>query len=85
MVIFIFILDSDDTHKEGIKNIVDSLKEEQEHELDRIEDHYNKLIQDAQASFKNFGFKNHPGIQLIEEKFKLDMYNLINMILAPKK
>jgi len=78
-------LDSDDTHKEGIKNIVDSLKEEQDHELDRIEDHYNKLISDAQASFKNFGFKNHPGIQLIEEKFKLDMYNLINMILAPKK
>jgi hypothetical protein len=78
-------LDSEDQHKEGIRNIVESLKEEQDHELNRIEDHYNKMISEAQASFKNFGFKNNAGIQLIEEKFKLDMYNLINMILLPKK
>jgi hypothetical protein len=53
--------------------------------LDRVEDHYNKLINEAQASFKNFGFKNNPGVQLIEEKFKLDMYNLINSLLGAKK
>jgi hypothetical protein len=61
------------------------LKEEQEHELARIEDYYNKLIFEAQTNFKNSGFKNNPGIQLIEEKLKLDMYNLINTILVPKK
>jgi len=40
---------------------------------------------ECQANFKNNAFKNNPGVQLIEEKFKLDMYNLINLILAPKK
>ena len=66
-------------------SIIESLREEQTHEFDRIDDHYNKLISECQANFKNFIFKNNPGIQLIEEKFKLDMYNLINLILLPKK
>lgn len=65
--------------------IIDSLKEEQESELIRLEDHYNKLIQDCQANFKSIGFKNNPGIQLIEEKLKLDLYNQLNLILLPKK
>ena len=55
------------------------------HEFDRVDDYYNKLISESQANFKNFIFKNNPGIQLIDEKFKLDMYNHINSILLPKK
>jgi len=82
---FLLTGDGEDQHKEGIKTIIDSLKDEQEHELDRIEDHYNRLIVEAQNNFKSIGFKNNPGIQLVEEKFKLDVYNLINMILVPKK
>lgn len=78
-------IESDEHHKEDIKAMIDSLKEEQEHELERIEDHYNQMISDAQNNFKNFSSKNNPGIQLIEEKLKLDMYNLINSILVPKK
>jgi hypothetical protein len=65
-------------------NVIESLKDERQHELDKIDDNYNKLISEAQNSLKNFGFKNNPGIQLIEEKFKLDMYNLLNMLLQPK-
>jgi hypothetical protein len=80
---FLMTGDGEDQHKESIQGIIDSLKEEQEHELDRIEDHYNKLIVEAQSNFKNYGFKNNPGVQLIEEKFKLDMYNLINSVLIP--
>lgn len=65
-------------------NIIDSLKEERQHELDKIDDYYNRQIVEAQISLKNYGCRSHPGIQLIEEKFKLDMYNHLNMILQPK-
>ena len=65
-------------------NVIDSLKEERQHELDKIDDFYNREILEAQIALKTYGFKNHPGIQLIEEKFKLDMYNHLNMILLPK-
>jgi len=82
---FLLTGDGEDQHKDGIKAIIEQLKEEQDHELDRIEDHYNRLIVEAQNNFKSIGFKNNPGVQLVEEKFKLDMYNLINMILVPKK
>ena len=61
------------------------MKEEQAHELDRIDDQFNKLINDAENEFKNNYVKKNPGIQLLEEKFKLDMYNLINSILLPRK
>ena len=83
-VIFI-IADTDDQHTKGISTIVDSLKEEQENELVRIEDYYDKLVIDAQNNFKNISYKNNPGVQLIEEKFKLDLYNLINLIISPYK
>jgi hypothetical protein len=53
--------------------------------LNRIEDYYDKLVIDAQNNFKNISFKNNPGVQLIEEKFKLDLYNLINLIISPYK
>jgi len=81
---FLMTGDGEDQHKDQIRSILESLKEEQEHELDRIEDHYNRLVIDAQNNFKSIGIKSNPGIQLIEEKFKLDMYNMINMILVPK-
>ena len=60
----------------------DDIKEQ---ELERIEDHYDKLVIEAQNNFKNISFKNNPGVQLIEEKFKLDLYNLINLIISPYK
>ena len=76
--------EDDNNHKDSLQVILDALKEEQQHELDRIEDYYNKLINDAYSNFKNFGFKNNSGIQIIEEKFKLDTFNMMNDILNTK-
>lgn len=76
--------EEDNSHKDSLQVILDALREEQQHELDRIEDYYNKLINDAYSNFKNFGFKNNSGIQIIEEKFKLDTFNMMNDILNPK-
>jgi hypothetical protein len=85
LILLLFTVDSEDQHRDGIVTIVEALKEEQEQELERIEDHYDKLVIEAQNNFKNISFKNNPGVQLIEEKFKLDLYNLINLIISPYK
>lgn len=78
-----FLLTDDDQHRESIIMIIDSLKEEKQQEIDRMEEHYNKVIEEAMINFKTFGVKENSGIQLIEEKFKLDLFNLINDSITP--
>ena len=68
-----------------IKLIVESLKDEQKSELLIIDETFNNLIIEAHESFKNLAFKNNQGLQYLEEKFKLDIFNLVNSILHPKK
>jgi hypothetical protein len=70
---------------DSIKDIINSLRDEQQHEFDRIEDYYGKLIKEAHNNFKNVGFRNNKGIQILEEKFKLDIYNLIKDTLDTSK
>lgn len=78
-----FLLSDDDQHSESIGVIIESLKEEKQIEIDRMESHYDNIVQEAVQSFKTYGISNNAGIQLIEEKFKLDMFNLINDYLVP--
>jgi len=81
-----FLGNSDENqHNDSLKEMLNSLKEEQQHEFDRIEDQYGSLIKEAHNNFKNVGFRNNKGIQIIEEKFKLDIYNLIKDTLDTTK
>lgn len=78
-----FLMNDDDQHQESINSIIESLREEKQQELDRIEYHYQNLIDEAVSNFKMFGIKNNSGVQLIEEKLKLDMFNLVNNTILP--
>jgi hypothetical protein len=83
-----FIIDDDpsEQHKNNIKTIIEALIEEQDNELEKVEVHYDCIINDAQINFRKTSCKfSPPGVQLIEEKFKLDMYKLINTVLLPRK
>ena len=61
-----------------IQQIIDSLKDEQQNQIAKIEDEFNRLIVSKVNEFKINSFKNNSGIQLIEEQLKLDIYSLIN-------
>lgn len=80
-----FLMNEDDQHKESINMIIDSLKDERNHEIDRMNLHYQGLAQDYINDFKAYGISNDSGIQLINEKFKLDLINLISSYLVPVK
>ena len=64
--------------KEEIQQTIESLNEEQQHQIDVVEDEFNKKISDKISEFKQNTFKHNSGIQLLEEKVKLDIYSLIN-------
>jgi hypothetical protein len=82
IILFNFL--DDNQHKDNIKDIINSLKEEQQHEFDRIEDYYANVINENHNVFKSVGFRSNKGIQILEEKFKLDIMNLIKDSLVKK-
>ena len=77
-----FILENDDTIDENRKNeitqTIDSLNEEQQHQIATIEDEFNRKIMEKISEFKMNSFKKNSGIQLLEEQVKLDIYSKIN-------
>ena len=64
--------------KQEYQSIINSLKEEQQDQIDKIEDEFNGVIQTKLNEFKRTAIKNNCGINLIEEQVKLDIYSLIN-------
>ena len=64
--------------KQEIQQTIDSLKEEQQHQIATIEDEFNRKILAKVTEFKLNSFKKNSGIQLIEEQLKLDVYSVIN-------
>ena len=77
-----YLLEIDDNlskeKKEEIQQTIESLNEEQQHQIDIVEDEFNKKISDKISEFKMTRFKHNSGIQLLEEQVKLDIYSLIN-------
>ena len=80
-----FLINDEDQHSESINLIVESLKEEKQQELQRMEEHYEGILEEAINHFKISGLRNNSGIQLTEEKYKLEFFNLINEAITPKK
>ena len=68
----------DDEKKLEIQQTIDSLNEEQQHQIATIEDEFNRKIIEKISEFKLNTFKNNSGIQLLEEQLKLNIYALIN-------
>ena len=77
-----YLLEIDDNltkeKKEEIQQTIESLNEEQQHQIDVVEDEFNKKISDKIAEFKLNAFKHNSGIQLMEERVKFEIYSLIN-------
>ena len=64
--------------KQEYQSIINSLKEEQQDQIDKIEDEFNVMIHTKINEFKQTSIKNNTGINLIEEQVKLDIVSLIN-------
>ena len=75
---FLIDPDSPSEYQEAIKQSIELLKEDQEHQIGIIEFQYNSLITQKISDFKLSSFKSNIALQLIEEQLKLDIYQIIN-------
>jgi len=75
--IFLKILDSEDNYKESIKAILNSLLDEKKSENQKIDDEYKIKINELKEELMKFNVRGESDVQIIEEKFKLDVYNSV--------
>ena len=78
-------LDKNDPACNSLELELESLKDEEQSEIDRIEDQYDGMIKKIQNEFKSKILKTDSGIALIEEQFRLHMVNKISELIAPSK
>lgn len=65
-----------------IQLIIDSLKEEKNHELEKIAETFDQDIREVSV-FKAIRLKDKTDIIVLKERFKVDMYNLMIKLLSP--
>ncbi len=84
VIFFILYLDSEGAYKESLLASIEQLKEELNTELEKVDDFYDQQMKEYKHKFKKHALKENNGIQVIEEKFRLDMFNSISGIINPK-
>ena len=56
---------------------MNSLLDEKKLEIQKIDDEYKIKIDDLKQEFIKYNFRSESAMQLIEEKFKLEVYNSV--------
>ena len=83
MIIYLIIWIDEGCYKESLAASIEQLKEELQTELEKVDDFYEQIIKQNKNKFKSMSLRTNNGIQLIEEKFRLDMFNTISNIITP--
>ena len=74
---------SDKEEENILEDDINSLKEEQDHEIEKNNDLYEKLIEEEISTFKLFGYSNSAlkELDILKNKIKCDLYNEVYNIL----
>jgi hypothetical protein len=76
--LFLFInKDSEDNYKESIRAILNSLLDEKKLEIEKIDDEYKIKVNDLKEEFMKSNLRGESEMQIIEEQFKLEVYNSV--------
>ena len=77
--------DEDNNHQESIEGIIKSLEEDKEKELEKLEDEYTNIINKIKTRNKEESLSKNTGIEMIEEKLKMNMLGVLNDIISNSK
>lgn len=77
------MMKDDDNHSESIKLIIENLEEERDNEIKKLEEEYSIMVEEKEKKLKE-NSKEGSGVSLVEEKFKIDMLNILNEIINSK-
>ncbi len=74
---------NDEQEEKNLEDEINSLKEEQDHEIDKNNDFYEKIIEDEISMFKRLAYSNTSlkELDILKNKIKCDLYNKIYNIL----
>lgn len=69
-----------ETGRESVMGMIDYLKEEEQHEITKKEDNFNKLIEEEIFDFHNIGFIKNKNISILymQDKILLEFLKIIN-------
>lgn len=70
-------LDSEENYKESIVAILNSLIEEKKNEVQKVEDEYRAKVNEIKEEYTRYNIRGESEVQLLEEKFKLEIYNSV--------
>ena len=70
---------NDEQEEKNLEDEINSLKEEQDHEIDKNNDFYEKIIDDEISKFKRLAYSNTSlkELDILKNKIKCDLYNKI--------
>lgn len=71
------MIDSEENYKESIRAILNSLLEEKKLEVQKIDDEYKIKVDEYKEEFMKNNIRSESEMQIIEEKFKLEVYNSV--------
>ena len=70
---------NDEQEEKNLEDEINSLKEEQDHEIDKNNDFYEKIIDDEVSNFKHLAYSNSSlkELDILKNKIKCDLYDKI--------
>lgn len=80
-----FMVKDDESHRESITIIIENLQEDMQSEFKKVEEEYAKILEEKERKFLKETIRSNNSLQVIEEKFKMEMLGSINDIIYPKK
>ena len=81
---FYFCLESEENYKESIAAIIKSIEDEKKIEIIKIEDEYKENIKKIKEEFMQFNIRSESEVQIMEEKFKIEVHNCVGNMLNLK-
>lgn len=78
------MMNEDENHKANLKVIVEDLINEREAEIKKLDEEYESLIESKKSLLNPSSINRNSNILLTQEKFKIDMLNILNEVIYKK-
>ncbi len=84
LIFYILFLDSEEKYQESIQDLINSIKEEKNLEVEKSQDELNCDLLNLKNQYINYNFRDEKEILIIEENFKYNIFNSFSNMFSNK-
>jgi hypothetical protein len=84
LIFYILFLDSEEKYQESIQDLINSIKEEKNLEVEKSQDELNCDLLNLKNQYINYKFRDEKEILIIEENFKYNIFNSFSNMFSNK-